>query len=364
MRLTIQIYPILWQIAFTLTITYLLSKSFYWIGGDSDLGVQKHHLYKVSRLGGLGVALSILSGGYFIREYYPNVTMITYALMFCYSPIFFAGLFEDITHKVSPSIRFSFACVSAIAIIFLTKIQINYTDIDWIDSILKIYSISFILTMIIIVGFVNSINIIDGFHGVASGATLIMLITFAFITYSVEDYLIFHILLVIIIANTCFILLNWPFGKIFLGDSGAYLLGIWVVVIGILIPSRSTTISPMATVLIGTYPMIETIFSIYRRMFIRKTLVSKPDALHLHTLIYKRLIYKTTLPKNAKKNIHRNAMVALFIWPIFIIDSIIAIIFINNTEYLVGAIIMNFIVYFILYSKLIKFKINKIFNLR
>lgn len=351
--------PYLLQAIFTLLVIGLLSKTVLWFGADSEFGIQKNHFNSVSRLGGLGIGLSIFSGIYFINSFYPSESYLSVFLMVAFMPVFIGGLVEDITHKVSPFLRLTLAIVSSLAVVFVTRVQISYTDISLLDSILKIPLISLLLTILLIVGFLNSVNIIDGFNGLASGATLIMLISFGIITLIVDDFILFRILMLVIISNLCFIIWNWPYGKIFLGDSGAYLLGIWVVVTGILIPHRTNTISPMATVLIGSYPMIETLFSIYRRKFVRTKPVSRPDALHLHTIIYRRLINKNLTDKKNKTNIYSNSKVALFIWPILIIDAILAITFLSNTYILLAFIMLNAIFYVLLYWVIVKFKTPK-----
>jgi len=351
--------PYLLQVVFTLIVIGLLSKTAIWFGSDNEFGIQKNHFNLVSRLGGLGIGLSIFSGIFFINSYYPSESYLTGFLMVAFMPIFIGGLVEDITHKVSPFLRLSLASISSLAVVLVTRVLITHTDITFLDSILKIPLISLLLTMLLIVGFLNSVNIIDGFNGLASGSTLIMLISFGVITFIVDDFILFRILLLVIISNICFLIWNWPYGKIFLGDSGAYLLGIWVVVIGILIPHRNNTISPMATVLIGSYPMVETLFSIYRRKFIRRNPVSRPDALHLHTLIYRRLIYKNLKNKKHRNNIYSNSKVALYIWPLLIIDAILAIKFLNNTYILLAVILMTVILYLLLYLSIVKFKTPK-----
>jgi UDP-N-acetylmuramyl pentapeptide phosphotransferase/UDP-N-acetylglucosamine-1-phosphate transferase len=280
--------------------------------------------------------------------------------MLAFSPIIIAGLIEDLTHKVKPRTRLLLASISALATLIVTQAYIVRTDIVLIDALLKIPGLSLILTVLVIVGFLNSINIIDGFNGVASGSSLIMAVTICVIAYIVEDFLVIRLSVLISVPIIGFMLWNWPFGKIFLGDCGAYLIGIWIVVLGILLQFRSSNISPLAPVLIGAYPMIETLFTIYRRKFLRGRPVSRPDALHLHTLIYRRLIRKSELMANSRKVIISNSKVAVYIWLFIITDCMLSVLFFENTNALLFFILLNIIIYIRIYSIIIKFKTPKI----
>ena len=201
MRVYLITDPYLLQAIFTLIVIGLLSKTALWFGADSEFGIQKNHFNSVSRLGGLGIGLSIFSGIYFINSFYPSESYLSVFLMVAFMPIFIGGLVEDITHKVSPFLRLTLASVSSLAVVFVTRVQISYTDISLLDSILKIPFISLLLTILLIVGFLNSVNIIDGFNGLASGATLIMLISFGIITLIVDDFILFRILMLVIISR-------------------------------------------------------------------------------------------------------------------------------------------------------------------
>jgi len=353
--------PYILQLLLTIIIIGVLSKTVLWIGADKIVGIQKYHVNLVSRLGGLGIATSICIGIALLGRLYPNDSFLASLIMIGFTPIFIAGLVEDITHLVKPRTRICLACVSSIAVLIITQAYVERTDLTPIDILLKIPGLSFLITTLVIVGFLNSINLIDGFNGVASGSVLIMTFAISIIAYLVDDYLILRLTLIIIVSNIGFMCWNWPLGKIFLGDSGAYLLGIWVVELGILLQHRSSNISPMAPVLIGCYPMIETLFTIYRRKYLRSHPISHPDALHLHTLIFRRLIRNSYFMNNSRKTLVTNSKVAPYIWLFIIIDSILAILYYDNTMVLLLFILLTYLSYVKIYSSIINFKTVKIF---
>jgi UDP-GlcNAc:undecaprenyl-phosphate GlcNAc-1-phosphate transferase len=306
------------------------------------------HSNPVSRMGGLGIALSILVGAFQMYSYFPKEMLLIFLLMIAFIPVFVGGLIEDITKKVSPSIRLSLAFLSATAVIMVTQTYITRVDIFYLDFIFLIPGVSTLITIFLIAGFINSFNIIDGLNGLASGAAIIMITGFSIIAYLVNDYGILIINFVILIPIIVFIGWNWPLGKIFLGDAGAYLLGVWVVVLGVILFTRNSTISPVASLLICIYPIIETLFTIYRRIKSQKNSVINPDDLHLHSLIYKYIVLNN-FNKNIPNRIIMNSNAAIYLWFYVMIDTIFAVIFFKNTLILSILVIISISLYIFIY---------------
>jgi hypothetical protein len=140
------------------------------------------------------------------------------------------------------------------------QLGVKRTDIYIIDVFLSLPFAAFLLTALVIAGFVNAINIIDGFHGLASGSVIAFLAGIAGLAWLAQDAMVFRWCLLGAGATLGFLVWNWPWGRIFLGDGGAYLLGFWVVFLGLMIPHRTPEISPMAPVLVGIYPVVETVY--------------------------------------------------------------------------------------------------------
>jgi UDP-N-acetylmuramyl pentapeptide phosphotransferase/UDP-N-acetylglucosamine-1-phosphate transferase len=140
-----------------------------------------------------------------------------------------------------------------------------------------------------------------------------------------------------------------------LGDAGAYLIGFWVVELGILLALRNPQISPMAPVVAGLLPLIETLFSMYRRNVIRNHPVNQPDALHLHTLIYRRILFNPALKYSTNELNAVNAKVALFFWLPAGIFALLACIFAESTEAQLTLMLIYLIMYNWLYMRLVRF---------
>jgi UDP-N-acetylmuramyl pentapeptide phosphotransferase/UDP-N-acetylglucosamine-1-phosphate transferase len=210
---------------------------------------------------------------------------------------------------------------------------------------------------LVVAGFTHSINIVDGFHGLASGLAIIAISSLAIIAWKVGDTLLLHMCASSLAVVISFFLFNWPKGAIFLGDAGAYLIGFWVVELGILLAMRNPQISPMAPVVAGLLPLIETLFSIYRRVIIKKIPLNQPDALHLHTLIYRRILHHHSLTYTAYQLDAINARVALFFWVPSAIFAGLACIFAESTDVQLILILIYFLMYNWVYMRLVRFNV-------
>jgi len=145
-----------------------------------------------------------------------------------------------------------------------------------------------------IVGMMNAVNIIDGFNGLASGVILLILLSFGMTAYGQNNIDILNIVLITAGATLGFFILNFPSGKIFLGDGGAYLLGFIVAIIGIFLASNYESVSPWYILAIFIYPVWEVLFSIMRKLYMGLSPM-QPDAYHFHMLVYRHITHSNPL---------------------------------------------------------------------
>ena len=323
---------------------------------DKTEGIQKFHSDTVPRLGGVGIFLGFLF--FSIYEFLQSKNVLYLYLLISSLPVFVGGILEDITKKVSPKKRLVFASISAILTIVLLKVYVYKLDIIFVDDLLKFLPFAFIFTIFAITGVSNAYNIIDGFNGLASGVAIIVLLSFVYMAIKLNDIFIFNVSLALIFSILGFFVWNFPFGKIFLGDGGAYFVGFIIAFISVYLVYNHTEVSPWYPLALSIYPIFETIFSIYRRKLIKNYPSMHPDAHHLHTLLYRRLIPKI-FPKLKDKSILRNSAVSPFMWLLcFFITIIPANLFYKSTLFLVLISIIFVIIYILIYRSIVKFKIK------
>lgn len=367
----LEVLPVLQMIigfVVTAIAAWLLCRLSYMfsIGRDSTFGVQKFHVNPTSRLGGIAIFLGLALSGLAVPSI---VTMAgeqqvlsaefhyySYWFLLASIPVWFTGLIEDLTHKVGPTWRLVMATISAVLLFSTLGISVNRTDVLPIDLLLSVPGASLCVTLLVVAGFTHSVNIVDGFHGLACGLIIIALSALAFLALKVGDALLLKMTLTSLAVVLGFFIFNWPKGAIFLGDAGAYLIGFWVVELGILLVMRNPQISPMVPVVVGLLPLIETLFSIYRRNVLRNHPVNQPDSLHLHSLVYRRLFLNSFLSRSTDQKNKVNSRVALFFWIPAALFSSISCTFNQNTLIQLSLMVAYLGMYIWLYKKLVKFK--------
>ena len=353
----VDMLPVLLGFGVTVIATWLLCRlsNVLSFGHDSAEGVQKFHVNPTSRLGGVAIFLGLAVSGLAV----PAITEFHhYSFWFLLAslPVWLAGLTEDLTRRVGPTLRLVMATLSAAWLFGALGVSVSRTDVWPIDLLLSLPCAPLCVTLLVVAGFTHSVNIVDGFHGLACGLAIIALSGLAFIAWKVGDSLLLQMCLTSLAVVLGFFVLNWPRGAIFLGDAGAYLIGFWVVELGILLAMRNPQISPMAPVVVGLLPLIETLFSMYRRNVIRNHPVNQPDAMHLHTLVYRRMLFNPALKYSANQLNEVNAKVALFFWLPAAIFAVLACIFAESTEAQLLLMLMYLIMYNWLYLRLVRFK--------
>ncbi|CAD5370687.1 Glycosyl transferase [Rubrivivax sp. A210] len=324
---------------------------------DHDVsGPQKFHVRVVPRVGGVGILCGLLAGVLLLAWQVPGALQVGALLLVCAGPAFLAGLIEDLTKRVTPRQRLLATAVSAALAFWLLGAQITRSDIPGLDVVLALTVGAFAVTLVAVAGIANSVNIIDGFNGLASMCVVIMLAAIAYVAFQVDDVVVGTLALAGIGAVLGFFVWNFPAGLIFLGDGGAYFLGFYVAELSILLLTRNPEVSPLFPLLVCIYPVFETLFSIYRRRFIRAVPPSMPDGIHLHSLIYRRLLRWAVGDRSAKALTRRNSMTSPFLWALCMISVVPAVLFWDSSAVMALALAVFAIGYVALYWRIVRFR--------
>jgi len=153
-------------------------------------------------------------------------------------------------------------------------------------------------------------------------------------------------------ATFGFLILNYPYGKLFLGDGGAYLLGFVLGWIAVMIAMRNPSVSPWAPMLACGYPILEVLFSMARRRA-RTLKLGHPDRLHLHSLVWSRVTRKWLSKASI---VAQNASVMPLMLLYAVIPALFAVVFRKNTVMLIAAFIVCALIYALIYARLVHFK--------
>ncbi len=289
---TTAIWPILACLAASFVTCLLIVLTQRWHGKlslDHDLnGVQKVHSTPVPRIGGLGMVVGLTLAGLFSYQLGGETYETAAKLLLCAIPVFGAGLLEDITKRVTARTRLFAAFSSAALAYWALGARLTDVDTPGLDLLISFSAVSFAFTCFAVGGLTNAINIIDGLNGLASGSVAIMLGGLGAIAWGVGDTLVFKLCMWGAAAAIGFLVVNYPFGKIFLGDGGAYLAGFWLSECAVLLMARNPKVNTWTVLLCCLYPVVETGYSMFRRHVIAKVPSGMPDSGHLHQLLFKR----------------------------------------------------------------------------
>ena len=321
----------------------------------TDSGPQKFHTQATPRVGGFALYAGLLVGLLIEDIFHSKNQLSNESYLFfllASSPVFLGGLIEDITKNVSVANRLLFSMLSASTAIWLLGAVIDRTDIGLLDNALIWSPIAIAFTVLGISGVCNAMNIIDGYHGISAGYGLIALIAISVIAFLVNDHLVLSISTVLIGALLAFLWWNWPHGKIFMGDGGAYLLGFSLAELCILLLYRNASVSPWFAASLMAYPIIETLYTMFRRKFLSKAKTGQPDAEHLHQLIFKKIVLKG---KAITPDIlsHHNCRVSIFICLPAAFIAIVAVLFWQSSDVLMPFTLVGCVAYVLIYRKLL-----------
>ena len=325
---------------------------------DGDLsGPQKFHARPVPRIGGVGMYAALwlmVAWAHFRGE--AGVARLGAGILLCGVPAFVFGLIEDLTKRVSPPVRLLATSVSAALAVAFLGAAITRTDVPGLDLLVSTGLGSLLATIFAVAGVANAVNIIDGFNGLSTMCVSLMLMAIGYVAYEVGDRELLFWSVAGVGAILGFFVWNFPAGLIFLGDGGAYFLGFFLAELGIVLISRYEQVSPLFPLMVCIYPVFETVFSIYRRRVLRAAPPGLPDGIHLHSLVYRRIMRWAVGAQDARALTRRNSMTAPYLWLLCMTSLIPALLFWQSTFWISICMAVFAVVYIYLYWRIVRFR--------
>ena len=293
---------------------------------------QKIHEGEIPRIGGLLFLSSFFVIFIFIEI---NYLALILPLLIGSLIIFLFSFYEDLKQSLSPYFRLIILFIGSFIFVFFSKLpNINISILQLIKDyeILKI--LLFILSLMLLM---NGFNFIDGLNGLSSFNFISIMSSILYLGYSYNDDFIVKLSTFIIVIAIFIFLFNFPFGKIFLGDSGSYIYALFSGALIIYLFERHSQLPTLLAMVILSYPITEMLFSIFRKIYLKYSPL-KPDVNHLHHLVFKKL------QGNLKT---RNNIASLIMLPFCIMPFVLTYFSIN---YNLNDNFFKFIIYFIFYS--------------
>ncbi|WP_415182083.1 MraY family glycosyltransferase [Phaeovulum sp.] len=253
---------------------------------SDDKAIQAAHLVATPRIGGVAVVTALIAG---VLLFAPSGLERLFAIfMLSVIPVAAAGLAEDLGVRISPRGRLVAAAASSLVVIGLLQIWLTKSHMPGLDLLLHLAPMAILFTVFAVTGICHAVNLIDGVNGLAAVTAMLIAMGLGAICLQAGlDNLAFMVLL-IVPAVLGFFIFNFPAGKIFLGDGGAYTLGHVLGWFAILVIQASTEVTPWAVLLVFFWPVADTALAIYRRKHAGRP-THQPDRLHFHQLIMRAL---------------------------------------------------------------------------
>jgi UDP-GlcNAc:undecaprenyl-phosphate/decaprenyl-phosphate GlcNAc-1-phosphate transferase len=329
---------------------------------------QRFHIGHVPRLGGAAMLLGCIGGWIWMvlaERHFGITSSIAFDWRSAFGWIAVAvlasvpGLVEDVTHEMQPRWRLVGTTLAAVLAVLLFGISVPrlgvpglqqlWDTMPWLGVALAIFAVG---------GLPHSINIIDGYNGLAGILTLICCVAIGYVALAVGDRQLAGILAVLAGATIGFLLLNFPHGLIFAGDGGAYLWGAVIATATVMLVQRHPEVSPWFPVLLLAYPIWETIFSIWRKRSMGRS-PGLPDGLHFHHLIFRRVVRHVFHDDEQRRMLMRNNRTSPYLLAFVVLSAIPAMLFWYSTPILIGFCLLFVITYLWAYYSIVRFRTKR-----
>lgn len=323
---------------------------------------QRFHKGHVPRLGGVSMLASMLAcclilvafGHYLnIPAHYREVFLPLLLL----SPAILCGILEDLTQRIPVRIRLTVTLLCAFAVCYVVNLHIVRLDLPLLDAgLMKFPVLGMGLAILAIGGLPHAFNIIDGYNGLAGMVAILISLALVHVALQVGDRQLAVILMALIGATAGFLVWNYPHGKIFAGDGGAYMWGLVLAYGCVALVSRNPEVSPWFPMLLLCYPVSETLFSIYRKK-VRGQSPGMADALHLHQLIYRRIVRVVLDSENeTEEMLQRNNKTSPYLWGVTLLTVLPAVLFWRTSWVLMLCCFLFACLYIGFYISIVRFK--------
>ena len=297
---------------------YLFSLRFWNVCGHKFFKINRNEIQnihnkkiEIPRFGGVLIIFSFAAWCITIDNI-PSYQLIYYLIILS-MPMLIIAMSEDLYFNMPPKIRLLSILISSILFFSFTPYQLPIIDLPLLADLVNDTWFKYALFTTLLAGLINGMNVIDGTNGLAGFTAITSALVLSIISFEVNDYLIASVSLYLSGFILIFLLFNYPGGKIFLGDIGAYWLG-WILgILVIIFYGRNPQLPSWGACLILFYPSMEMIFSFTRKL-LSGTNPTLADPHHLHLMLYFNL-KKRYYNNNSANNMVMPALSALWFFP-------------------------------------------------
>jgi UDP-GlcNAc:undecaprenyl-phosphate GlcNAc-1-phosphate transferase len=222
---------------------------------------RKVHCDPTPRIGGIAMVL----GAFIPILLWAPMGQFVKSMLIGSGIIVFFGLVDD-TLKIGFKIKFLAQIIAALIVIHYGGLKIKSLGVFTGEGYLLPVWVSIPLTLVVIVGVTNALNLSDGLDGLAGGISLISFLCIGYLAY-LQKFQACEIISVAMIGAIFGLLrYNTYPAVVFMGDSGSQLLGFFVITISLVLTQGDNQLSPVLPLFLIGMPIIDTLWAIIRRI--------------------------------------------------------------------------------------------------
>ena len=189
-----------------------------------------------------------------------NKSLIHYGIFVGAAASFLLGFIDDF-HPLGAKVKFLAQIIIGV-IAHQCGLSIEAIAIPFTDVVVQFGFFSMWVTVIWIVAIMNLINLIDGLDGLAGGVGLLLMGLLGFLAYESGVAISFVLALGMVGSIFGFLFHNFPPAKVYMGDSGAYLIGFVIAALSLLNSEKGTVLAALiAPVLALALPIADVLFA-------------------------------------------------------------------------------------------------------
>jgi len=238
------------------------------------------------------------------------------------------------------------AALSTLLAVAAFGVWVDRVGVPVADWALGFAPVGIAFTIFAVVGVTNAINLIDGINGLSMSVSIMVATALGYVAAAHGVPELAQASALVIGALGGFLLINYPFGKVFLGDAGAYSVGFILACLAVALMHFAPDVSPAAVLLIFFWPVADTVLAIYRRR-LRGRPSDKPNRLHFHHLIMRALEISLV---GRRRRALANPLATAFILPMAAAPMLAGVVLSDSNAWAFAALFVFAVLFFVAYT--------------
>jgi UDP-GlcNAc:undecaprenyl-phosphate GlcNAc-1-phosphate transferase len=216
-------------------------------------GDRRAHAAPIAKVGGIAFAVATFAA---VLLWAPKDQLILSSLAGG-AVILLFGIWDD-RADLSYSMKFLGQIVAAAVVIGFAGLRLS--SLPFMGEAVIPEWVAVPLTLVVIVGVTNAVNLADGLDGLAGGLSLISFAGIGFLAYQADESQLVFLMVAVLGGLLGFLRFNTYPARIFMGDAGSQFLGHYLAVAAILLTDLSKAFySPALMLLLWGVPLLDTL---------------------------------------------------------------------------------------------------------